>query len=66
MQVIFFLTSFFTVIYSELECNFDTTPFDEGSVVKPVSVTALDLNAYSGDSDDDADADADAMLMRCC
>lgn len=33
---------------SELECSFDTTPFDEGSVVEPVSVASLDLNAYSG------------------
>lgn len=40
--------SFAAISSSELECSFDTTPFDEGSVVEPVSVDSLDLNAYSG------------------
>lgn len=41
-----------TKVFSELECSFDTTPFDEGSVVEPVSVSSLDLNAYSGSCDE--------------
>lgn len=51
VALLYFFTVFaaaVVVVHSELECTFDITPFDEDSVVEPVSVVSLDLNAFAG------------------